>query len=627
MAKAAGKTETGKNSRKPSAGVMPSTPMKICGDVVSSIVAVYVFAILVVFPLFATDMYFNILVDRYYFFWITTAVMLCVSAAIGLIGLFVEYKENGGLAVREFFGQFSRANKDRRQAIKNLFRLPDLFLILFMLTALISTIFSEWQYEAFWGNMGRYQGFFLWIWYAVAYFMVTRFFRMKRWYLDVALIVGLYLAVWGIQDYLELDPHGWLYEVTGEQKAMFTSSIGNINTYTAVIGVYLALSAVLFASGTSGNGASAPGISGCSGERGGNTLPGIEKLAPALSVIRMLFYFVSTAVFFTAIITGQSDNAVIGVAVLLSFLPFYAWKTWGGFVRYLLIAAEFLLALLITRHLTLSNPLSYNGFWSGILLGLSEQSWVEKAFAGILVLIVIVLAALCIRAASAKAAPGKRFGGIFTSRMPGFARVIWLILGILGVCVIVWLFWDANHGGHPSWYEPYANVFYFNNDWGTHRGHNWSILARHFSEFPLWKKLIGSGPETYGIVTRVYDYQEMMDLYGEIYDSPHNEFLQYLFTTGVLGFVGYFGWIISGCAQAFGLCVKTGKNGKSGDALYSTYKKTSGMQDRAAMAACAFAVLVYTGQSFINISVPIIVGLVIVVFSLSQAAAGRDGND
>ena len=603
------------------AGGHPATPMTVCSDVISSIVAVYVFVILTIFPLFTTDMYFDILVDRYYFFWISTAAMLSVSAVVALIGIFVELKENNGTVIREFFGQFSPGNRMRRQALKKMFCPADWFFILFLLTALCSTVFSEWQYEAFWGNMGRFQGFFTWIWYAAAYFMVTRFFHMKRWYLDVALLVGVYIAVWGIQDYLGFDPHGWLYEVADEQKSMFTSSIGNINTYTAVIGVYMALSAVLFAGKSTGESRLIAGV--FQGSAGG-------KILSVFSGLRRLFYLICTLVFFTAIITGRSDNAVLAVLVLLAFLPFYAWKTWGGFVRYLLIAAGFFLALLISRNLTLQFPNQYNGFWSGILPGLSEQAWVEKIFALILLLTAAIVAGLFVRSASEKKreqGPGvfaaeNNFSGILSANMPAAARLIWLAIGIIAFFVLIWLFWDANHGGHPDWYENYANVFYFNNDWGTHRGHNWSILTRHFTEFPLWKKLIGSGPETYGIVTRINDYQEMIDLYGEVYDSPHNEFLQYLFTTGVLGFVGYYGWIVGGCLQMLGVRRNKSQGRISGTAARQTMEGRHGA-DRTAMAACAFAVLVYTGQSVINISVPIIVGYVIVLFSAGMASARR----
>lgn len=607
MAKATD-SQLNKNTKR-SAECRQTTPVSVCGDIISGVVAVYVFVMLTAFPLFATDMYFNILVDRYYFFWIGTAVMTGISAAAALVCLFVDWKEN---QLQNF-----RVLCSRRR-LRSSLRAADCFLLAFLLVALLSTLCSDWLYEAFWGNMGRFQGFFLWIWYAAAYFMVTRFFRFHRIYLDIALAVGLYMAVWGIQDYLGFDPHGWLVEVDSSQKAMFTSSIGNINTYTAVIGLYMAISAVLFVG--EGRKEAAQGT--------------FSKYLPAL---RSCYYAVCVVVFFMAMIAGQSDNAVLGIAVVLCFLPFYAWKDRRGFVRYFLVAAGFFGAMVLVQALTLQFEPELSGFWSGTLLGLSEKTVNAKLMAGCLLLAAAAWA-VCLalnghgrkgQAEMAASAGRSRKAGLAASAgrsgkitgetrrplslvyeaalskpLPTYFRLIWLAIGALALAVLIWLFWDANHGGHPEWYAPYSNIFYFNYDWGTHRGHNWSILMRHFQEFPIWKKLIGTGPETYGIVTRIYDYSEMSKLYGEIYDSPHNEFLQYLFTTGILGFVSYYGFIAANCLRALNIR-RLPLNVQTGGACGT---------------AAVYAAAAYVAQSFINISVPIVVPLMLMFLFIGTTA-------
>lgn len=580
---------SGRRDMKFSKDGSAATPATVCRDIVSSIVGVYVFVILTVFPLFATDMYFDILVDKYYFFWISTALTLCACTLTALGCLFVDCNESHGEHFLGFFRAFSPKQGGLRQALKTYFRTSDWFLILFLVTALLSTVLSEWPYEAFWGNMGRYQGFFIWIWYAAAYFLITRFFKLKQWYLDAFLIAGLYLAIWGIQDYMALDPHGWLLEVENSQKSMFTSTIGNINTYTAVVALYMAVSSVLFVA------------------EGSRTFQGDAKKLRWLSVLRTLFYGVAMVVFFTAMVTGQSDNAVLSVLALLCFLPFYAWKNARGFVRYFLVLAGFFLAMLITKALTLAYPNPNAGFWSGTLLKLCEKDWTGKTFGLMLLIAVLAYGAALLRGLRQERnrveSSFEKYDSAMERKLPLAARLIWLGLGILAAAGVVWLFWDANHGGHPEWYSQYANIFYFNNDWGTHRGHNWGILMRHIKEFPLWQKLIGAGPETYGIVTRVYDYNEMISMYGEVYDSPHNEFLQYLFTTGILGFVGYYGFIISNGIEALNI-----------------KRKPSLKQCGSPLAAAGvFAAAAYTVSSFINISVPIVVPLMLIILFIGSS--------
>ena len=566
-----------KNEKLSAAGGK-TTPVSVCSDILSGVVGVYVFVMLTVFPLYASDMYFNILVDRYYFFWIGTAIMMVISAAVALISLFVDLRENNGANFREV-----------RKNMRGDLRAADYFLLFFLLIALISTLCSDWLYEAFWGNMGRYQGFFIWIWYASAYFMVTRFFRFRQAYLDAALAVGLYVAFWGIQDYLGLDPHGWLLDVDDTQRAMFTSSIGNINTYTAVIGIYTAISAVLF-TGTDGSAASAG--------------TGIKKYIPA---VRSGFYAVCVILFFAALITGQSDNAVLSVGAVLCFLPFYAWKNRRGFVRYWLAAAGFFLALLLTRYLTLKYEPEFTGFWSGELLAISEKTWSGKAAA--FCALIAAAAWLVLKSIGKKDGPADERASALSQPLPSCFRFVWAGLLAVVAGILIWMFWDANHGGHPEWYAPYSNIFYFNNDWGTHRGHNWSILMRHFQEFPLWKKLIGDGPETYGIVTRVNDYTEMIEMYGEVYDSPHNEFLQYLFSTGILGFIGYYGFILANCCRELGIA----------------WKKKCAQNGDVCAAACAFAAITYAASSFINISVPIVVPLMLIFLFIGNRVKEKQG--
>lgn len=39
-------------------------------------------------------------------------------------------------------------------------------------------------------------------------------------------------------------------------------------------------------------------------------------------------------------------------------------------------------------------------------------------------------------------------------------------------------------------------------------------------------------------------YQEMVQGYGQVFDSPHNEFIQRLFHTGILGAAFYYAFLV-----------------------------------------------------------------------------------
>ena len=615
-----------------------------CRNILSNIAGVYVFLMLTAFPVFATDMYFEILDDKFYFFWIGTAVAAGACLLTALICAFVDWREFDSEGIKAFFGAF------RPGELKKHLMLPDYFMLLFMAVSILSTICSEWRYEAFWGNMGRYQGLFLWLWYAVAYVLVTRFFRFRRIYLDAYLLIGLFVAGWGVMDYFGLDPFGWQSAIPEYDKAIiFSSSIGNVNTLTAVVGLYLSVACVLFCceqehvwetdvcgaasdeyrkNRDTGNAAHSAekaqhdGRSNAARQRTGQT--GKRSAFQGTHVLHLCFYYIAVVICFMAMIAGQSDNALLAVAALLCFLPFFAWRSRQGVLRYLFIVAALFGAMLLIGALSAANVGLIIPEWSwGVLLLLSNQhrALVLCGFAGA-VLLSALFAAVCwlsYRRSGAKQG-ADTFGAYMEQRIAVWPRLVWLLLGVLALIGLIWLFYDANHGGHPEWYAPLSNLFYFNADWGTHRGFNWNLLMKHFQEFPFWKKLIGAGPETYGIFTGKFDYYIMMDTYGETYDSPHNEFLQYLFSTGVLGFIGYYGTVVTACVQMFGgkcslLAKKCCAHGVGSAAM------------TAAAGALAFGVITYTVQSFINISAPIVVPTVILFLAMGIAVSKGNNTD
>jgi O-antigen ligase len=101
-------------------------------------------------------------------------------------------------------------------------------------------------------------------------------------------------------------------------------------------------------------------------------------------------------------------------------------------------------------------------------------------------------------------------------------------------------------------------------------------------------------------------------MFEETYDSPHNEWLQYLFTTGILGFVGYYGMVKCALWSGFGIGKRT----------YSYPGEDLLNQISLMGVALAYGIQAYTIQSFVNISVPITVPYVIMSIAIC-ACIGR----
>jgi len=501
---------------------------EIFWEMISKIVGIYAALMLAVFPLFVTDMYYNVLNDKFYFFFYSTAATAAITLMILLVGI------AGGALRRQKDGTRPLAEKFRLRA-------EDRILLAFILVITVSTVFSEWVYEAFWGNVGRLQGMFFYLVIAVSWFLITRFLRYRPFYMNLFLAVGAVICLWGVTDYFGLDILGWRADA-GDYWAMlvFTSSIGNVNTFTALVSLYFGISAVM-----------------------------------SLGNKHLWFYLPVFFIASLAMITGTSDNAFLAVCGVAVLLPFYVAGDRSRIPGYVFLLALFLFAMAAVGLATeLSagwdiTPGQTSKNW-GVLLKVSGSSY-RKLF---------VISGVLLSAAAALFIAGKKTC-IFTSDnySPKMVRIIWGAVCILALLAVAYCVYNVNTGNSLGFSKKVRKYLKFNDRWGTNRGYAWRSTFEFFGQFDIFKKLFGSGPETYAIFMAQNYYYEMMEFMDSVFDSPHSEPLQYLFTTGILGFICHY--------ALMGLAF------------------IRGMKAGGHAAAFAFAVAAYLCASLINISVPI----------------------
>lgn len=82
-----------------------------------------------------------------------------------LVGVFFfwykDKREIGGNAVKEM----------RSNAKLNALKMSDWAMIIFLIAVTISTLQSEYRFESFWGNEGRYMGMFLILLYGISFLL------------------------------------------------------------------------------------------------------------------------------------------------------------------------------------------------------------------------------------------------------------------------------------------------------------------------------------------------------------------------------------------------------------------------------------------------------------------------
>lgn len=489
-------------------------------EFLSIVLGIYVVLVGVGLPIVIKDRYFDILVAKYYYYCICTILMVIL-----VLGYFATVRARQTIL---YFKKFSFSD-----FLKS-FTVADYAAIIFLIVAILSTLTSDYLYESFWGNEGRFSGLFLIIWYVASYFCVSRFWKFKNWYIDIMLIAGMLVCLFGITDYFQLDIFHFKVVMNPDQWLIFTSTIGNINTYTAYVGIIAAIATVLFAT---------------------------DK-----KIISMFWHYSCMVIAFFAIIMGVSDNAYLSLGALFGFLPLYLFGSKIGIRKYVIILATF---FSVVQCINLINF-----YFKDLVIGI-DSIFVLLANSGISLIFTFFLWGLIIfwyLWDYIKKNPNREYGNLF--------RYIWLILLLSILIIILYVIYDCNFQGNIGKYGNIGNYLVFDDDWGTNRGYIWRNAIERFSKFSLWKKMVGFGPETFGILLM---YQTKGNPYNLIFDSAHNEYLHFLLTIGIVGLFSYLVFIFS--------CIKKCFNFK---------KKNS------YIIAIAFGLICYSIQAFVNLNLPIV---------------------
>ena len=525
---------------------------EIFKEIASNMTSFFIFMLLIFFPLYTHNAYYDILSSRYVLYKIIVIAHLIMLSLLGILYCLIDAKNmyHDEPAIVRFFKSFLPQN------IKKHIVITDVFFFAFLIVCIISTIGSQFQKEAFYGNAGRMQGLECIIIYFLSYIAITRTYIYKRWHFDFMIIACAFACIWAYTDFLGLDIFGFLRGVSGIQRLMFTSSIGNLNTFTNYTGMGLAVACSLFC---------------------------MEK-----DLKKVIFYGVCLFWCLIGCICGRADNAVLSIMTIYAVLPFITFNNRRGISRFvIMVAIIFVSFMFIYISAPFSKDVYYQEMRGSFMMSLIKIAPIR------LMAIPMTLLAVGITYYLSVKTPVYDTVNVGTNLTPmdspisvWFKRSWGILLG-LGFAFVLLMAIDLNITHNEArvniWTKiPSFNQLVFNDDWGTHRGHNWRIAITNFKNFDIFKKLFGYGPDTYLIVTERSFYQEMIEKYGEIYDSAHNEYLNYLICEGILGLIAYLGTFISALVLAF-------KEAKKNPLVLAAF----------------MAVLSYMIQAIVNIAIPI----------------------
>lgn len=431
---------------------------------------------------------------------------------------------------------------DRKNTIGKL-RVTDWAMLGFLSVCIISTVFSIAPVAALLGTAGRNNGLVLMAVYVGVYFVVSRNGRPGPVVFSVLGIVSAFVSVLTVLNFFSLDPLGMLEKLSVADKKIFFSTIGNKNLLSGYLCITLPVLTVLF----------------------------IEDSRKWLRVLALC----CLAPGFAALMAADSDSGLLGLGIFAAvYLIRYARQP-GKLKRFMLVLTVMLLSA------RLLQPISAIPALVGKSMSFLQQFFVYSVPGFVLLL-------------AAAAATGAL--ELLDRKHPNLLLPKWIpfvIIALFGMvllaAVVTMIILTLNPEIPVQGLLQHLRLDY---TWGTNRGFMWSKTMEIFREFSLWRKLFGSGPDTFYYTFQPY-FEELTKYWTSSTNAAHNEYLNYLITIGILGASAYCTALISGVIHCF-----------------------RRMKQQPVGAVYCAAVICYGAQALVSIAQPITTPLVIIFLGL-----------
>ena len=524
------------------------------------IVGLWVMAMFTIFPLIYNDFYFDILQTKYY--TVLTLSIIMILALIVICGF------AGGF--KNFFDNLNK--KGFAVWFKEEFSIWDICIMVFWLMSALSTAFAgRFIMESITGDKGRYSGLLLISIYVILYFTVSRMFSFGKVYFTVFLAVSIPVCLFGYTDYFNMDILGFKEKISPEQWPIFTSTIGNINTYTAVLAFYIAIAGTLFI-----------------------TTPFKSDNGRGESIGKIVFYYVIMLMNFIALTMGTSDNGYLTLAAFFGLVPFVAFRTMEGVRRFILTIFTYLLGIKIIQLINISYAGKVLGI-SGLYDFISDFKYLD------LVIVALAITVIIMYVLEYRKKEKRRDNEALLRSL----RYIWLAILVIVFAAIVFMGMKINSDvtAAKEKYGALADYFVFNDSWGTFRGYIWRAAVEEYMKFPLLHKIFGSGPDTFGLYIGLLRNEEMTSVTGQFFDATHNEYIQFLFTLGPIATIAYILALILPSVEALRTRLFYLRDNTMLPYLY----------------ACAIAVICYATQAVVNLNLPVVTPFLWIFLSIMVA--------
>ena len=436
------------------------------------------------YPLIMHDKYFDITVTKYRAFYIA----LCIYAVLMVLAVLVDVL---GRNVSTGHGQRSSGNgfigRLRRFIDLHKIMAMDIFMAGIVLANVLAFFMSGNKAAAYTGEEGRRCGLQFVLLAFFLYVCMARYCRIRRYVVVIFMLVGSFVGIVGICQFMGYDFLGLREGLMQSIRNVYISTLGNIDIFASFLCVLVPVAAGAYISSEG-------------------------KESVLIRITAVIAVLTGTG----AVIISNANLAYAGVGGAM--IAAWIWASYRGRIREFadvcLVMACGVLAISIMLGQTDGGYSELDGL--SCFVSDSRVVWIVS------VVVLVVWAAI-------------RLASKWTVKFRGKAALAVSVGVSLAGIVAVVIYAAHNHMG----------IFSFEDSWGTYRGFVWRRLMEAYRDFSVPQRLFGYGNESVKAIMTDRYYDDMMNTVGVIYDNAHNEYLQYLITTGIFGAVSYVGLLVT----------------------------------------------------------------------------------
>lgn len=509
----------------------------------NAIVNYFLLVMFTFFEMFLTAQYAKARTDKFILFIILSSALIVSVLAISLTYRFDKGIEPENRVVEQ----------------KPIFSLSvtDIGFISFFLCASVTTVLSDYKLESLIGGKNsRDNGLVLIFLYLMVYFIVSRFYYFKNYVLCSFLVFGSIISLLAILHFYYIDPLGIMTGYTEDVVVDFGTTIGNKNTIASYMCVFLPFTIMMF-------------------------ILQKNKAVQILSAVAIAFAY-------TGLLVAGSNSGYIGLFAMLFFMLIVCVRNLKLLKRLMFALTIMFSSGLILRLLSLILEKDKGYEKIGQMLVFSKYIFFIVGFFAIITIALYILQ--------------KKFTDNEKWPKNTLTSII-LLLGTAVASVCVYMFIKYTFLDTKTDIGALSQIFRFDDRWGTHRGFMWINGVKDFINSDLRIILFGSGCDTFYYFFEPH-FAELCDRFNNSSTNTiHSEYLNYLITQGVLGFISYMTIIIGVTVRAF---------------------KTS--KDNSMALLFIFPVIAYSAQAVVNIYQPITTPFLIIFIALSECIARKSNS-